>query len=330
MEIKELSDYKLDWRIAIKDNNLDLLEYVVEVANQIHPSYDGIDVSQSEDPIAFNNRYIESKLDLRERYDRMRSIGLFNDYSWEEYETRNQNANVLDTSFLDKYLDKQLQNTISAYGLDVSKFWYLILYVSDYIKDLCVNAFKVEKYLLDELNELNEELSTTTEIIFKKNGRKSFSTENKEVVNILKIAMQHLIHDYNNIIKNADENTHERLKEIGINNIILNCGKLKLHEFVTLDISYQQYKFAKIMLYFLKNKKGVNPPNTKDKIYKEKHFFVSMLIYVVGLYDEEETIARNKWYEPYYNEKENRNLSNLVRNYKNRPFPNTSPKIYWK
>ena len=85
-----------------------------------------------------------------------------------------------------------------------------------------------------------------------------------------------------------------------------------------------------MMLYFLKDKKGKNPPHTIEMVFKEKHFFVSMLLYVVGLYAEDEETARKKWYEPYYNNKDNRNLSNLVRNYKNRKFPNSAPKIYWK
>ena len=123
-------------------------------------------------------------------------------------------------------------------------------------------------------------------------------------------------------------NINEKLKEIGLDHFIQNRGILNRHEFVTIDISYRQYKFAEMLLYFLKDKKGVTPPLIKEKVYKERYFFVSMLLYVVGLYEDEEETAKAKWYEPYYNEKENRNLSNLVRSYKNRKFPNSSPKIY--
>lgn len=330
MEIQELLDFKRDWNIAFKDNNIDLLEYVVDVANKFHPLFDGIDFSPSNDPMIFNNRYIESNLNLRERYNRMCSMGYFKDYSREEYEKNNTKTPPLDTSFREKYLDTQLQNTIAAYGLDVSKFWYLILYVNDYVKDLCVNAFKSGEFLLDELNDMNKNLSEATEVILKKNGRKCFSSVRKEVVNILKIAMEHFINDYNAIMENADENINinEKLKEIGLDHFIQNRGILNWHEFVTIDISYRQYKFAEMLLYFLKDKKGVTPPLIKEKVYKERYFFVSMLLYVVGLYEDEEETAKAKWYEPYYNEKENRNLSNLVRSYKNRKFPNSSPKIY--
>ena len=330
MEIKELPDFRHDWNIMYKDNNLELLEYVVEVANKFHPSFDGESLSESTDPMTFNDRYIESTLDLRGRYDRMRSMGWLKDWDWEDFEKNNSNAGVLDTSFRDKYLDKQLQNTIMAYGLDVSKFWYLILYVNDYVKDTCVNAFKTGTPLLDELNELNENLADTTEVIFKKNGRLKFSTQRKEAVDILKKAMKYFINDYNNIVRNPDEKIRERLQEIGLDNIIYNDADLNLKEFVTIDLSYRQYKFAEMMLYFLKDRKGVNPPQIKEKVYKERNFFVSMLLYVVGLYAEDEETARKKWYEPYYNNKDNRNLSFLVANYKNRKFPHSSPKIYWE
>ena len=213
MEIQELLDFKRDWNIAFKDNNIDLLEYVVDVANKFHPLFDGIDFSPSNDPLIFNNRYIESNLNLRERYNRMCSMGYFKDYSREEYEKNNTKTPPLDTSFREKYLDTQLQNTIAAYGLDVSKFWYLILYVNDYVKDLCVNAFKSGEFLLDELNDMIKNLSEATEVILKKNGRKCFSSVRKEVVNILKIAMEHFINDYNAIMEIADENINKNINE---------------------------------------------------------------------------------------------------------------------
>lgn len=331
MEIKELPDYKFNWNIAFSDNNLDLLEYVVKVANKFHSSFDGEDFGPSEDPIVFNNRYIESKLDLKEKYERLRSFGYLQDYSFESYYKGQEKSIILDASFIEKFLDLQLQNTISAYGLDASKLWYLILYVNDFVKDLGINTWDAGKFLLDELNELNEKLTTTTEIILKKDGRKHFSSERKQTIEILSIAMKHFINDYNCIIESNSEDSEEKLKQLGLSGVILNISPpLSFRSVVNIDISYLQYKFAEMLLYFLKDKKGVNPPNVKEKVYKEKHFFVSMLLYVVGLYDEDEETAKKKWYEPYYNDKDNRNLSNLVRNYKNRKFPNTIHKIYKK
>lgn len=63
MEIKELPDFRRDWNIA--DKNIDLLEYVVHVADKFHPSFDGFDFVPSYDPITFNDRYIERALTVQ-------------------------------------------------------------------------------------------------------------------------------------------------------------------------------------------------------------------------------------------------------------------------
>ena len=94
MEIRELPDFRHDWNIMFQEDNLDLLEYVVDVANKFHPFYDGESISESEDPMTFNDRYIESTLDLRGRYDRMRSMGWLKDCSWEDFEKTKSNAGI--------------------------------------------------------------------------------------------------------------------------------------------------------------------------------------------------------------------------------------------
>ena len=57
----------------------------------------------------------------------------------EEYKKREYRK--LDDSFKEKFLtNEDLQNTIEAYKLDVSKFWYLLLFVYDFIEDIGTNA----------------------------------------------------------------------------------------------------------------------------------------------------------------------------------------------
>lgn len=89
----------------------------------------------------------------------------------------------------------------------------------------------------------------------------------------------------------------------------------------SMEMSHRQYRFAQIMLWFLGDKKGKQPKDVEEKVYKERHLFVSMMLYVCGIYNENDDEARRKWYEPYYQDKDNRNLSNLVRNYKDRKLP---------
>lgn len=55
------------------------------------------------------------------------------------------NFKKMDMSFKDKFLENEdLQNTIKAFGLDVSKLWYLLLFVHDYIEDFSTSLKKSE------------------------------------------------------------------------------------------------------------------------------------------------------------------------------------------
>ena len=49
----------------------------------------------------------------------------------------------IDTSFMDSYLDNDLQKTLKAFGIDCNKFWYLCLFVKDITLDKCIDAISV-------------------------------------------------------------------------------------------------------------------------------------------------------------------------------------------
>lgn len=296
MKIKELDLEKVtgnwyeDFEIVYpaNKNEHNLLEYVVKVANKFCPDYDGIDFGPSQHPMMFLEHYKYGHLQLLQQ---------------------------------ERYFDEQIQHTIRAYGLDRDKLWYLLLYVNDYIGGF-VGGMPTGKYLIDELNEMKNALDEATEITLKRDGRKSFATERKEVIEILQKAMQHFVHSYNEATEMEDyDEAKKRLEELGLEKFITNSAGIDIHQRGTVDISYRQYKFAEMMLWFIKDIKPVTPPGVKVKVYRERHLFVSMMMYVCGLYAEEEAEARDKWYELYYRDKENRNLSNLVRSYKGRKWP---------
>lgn len=304
MKIKELDLSKVtgdcfeDFELAYPadENEYNLLEYVVKVANKFFRSYDGYDIGPSQHPMIFLENY---------KYGRLKPVSL------------------------ERYFDEQIQNTIRAYGLDVDKLWYLLLYVNDYIGGF-VDGLSTGKYLLDELNEMNAALGEATEITLKKDGRKSFATNSKEVVDFLHKAMQYFIRGYNEAAGMEDyDEAKKRLGELGMDNFIRNSAPIYLKKHTTMDLSYRQYEFARLMLWFIKDIKPVTPPGVKVKVYRERHLFVSMMMYVCRLYAEDEAAARDKWYEPYYRDKENRNLSNLVRSYKNRKLPDMVNSCYW-
>lgn len=71
MDIQELPDYKAHYSEIDKYLDEPLLEYVWEVANCFRPVVDDEgQPSESQAPVIFANRYIESKLTDAEKYAR--------------------------------------------------------------------------------------------------------------------------------------------------------------------------------------------------------------------------------------------------------------------
>ena len=127
-QIEELPDLKVAWHESYKCLNEPLLEYVWEVANHFLPDYAETDMGmipvESSAPAIFANRYAERNLSVEERYERSKEMKTFKG-TLEEYKKREYRK--LDDSFKEKFLtNEDLQNTIKAYKLDVSKFWYLL------------------------------------------------------------------------------------------------------------------------------------------------------------------------------------------------------------
>lgn len=270
-----------------------LFEYVWKVADHFMPAYvepweEGEEPSDA--PVTFARRYLSGNIEHREQ-------------------------------MLERFSDEQIQNTIRAYRLDVDKLWYLMCLVADYVNGLC--EFETRKGLVDTLNEMNRALGEATEVTFKKDDAKLFSTTRKEVLEILDKAMEYFAQCYNDAVKvEDDEEKKKRLGELGLDHTISNTEYLDTDkEWEQLLLTYRQYRFAKMMLWFIKDIKPATPKGIKVKVFRERHLFVSMMLYVCGIYKESDDEARSKWYEPYYLDKENRNLSNLVRNYKYREQP---------
>ena len=84
----------------------------------------------------------------------------------EEYKKREYRK--LDDSFKEKFLtNEDLQNTIEAYKLDVSKFWYLLLFVYDFIEDIGTNAPALNKSVLEDFSHFHATLLEATSITLK-------------------------------------------------------------------------------------------------------------------------------------------------------------------
>lgn len=208
----------------------------------------------------------------------------------------------LDDSFKEKFLtNEDLQNTIEAFGLDVSKFWYLLLFVYDYIEDIGTNAPTLGKTVLEDINDFNRKLSEATEIILKKDNRKSYATESERTIKEISVALNFYL---------------QVLKDNELDNSINGRTSFDLQGGY-LDMSHKKWKFAEMFQFFLEDKKADKSKvlDKRAKVSTDKWMFISRLIYTVG-YD-------GKRYNEEYDEDGNKNrmLSNLLRRYSKEEFP---------
>ncbi|MBQ8542678.1 MAG: hypothetical protein IJ436_04320 [Bacteroidaceae bacterium] len=311
--IKELPDIKLTVEDYYEYREIELLDYIWEVADHFLPNIEGV---MSKAPAIFCERYHQRNLPIEERCERNKRFYLSNT-SFDDYLKIDNKP--LKANFEERYLNNEcLQNTISAFGLDVSKLWYLLLFVHDYIEDLGNNSPAIGKSTLQDFNDFAEKISEATSIILKKNNRKSYNVEKENTIKIIQVAIQHYIKSYNEIINSGEV---ERLNEIN-SSIVGDACFLNFKDRSYLDISYKKWKFAEIFLYFLKDRKAIVPKNSIYNVSKDKMLFISRLIYTVG-YD------GKRYNEPYDNEgNPNRMLSNLLRRYKKEDFPTVTGGYY--
>ena len=317
--IKELPDLKIGWWESYKCLDEPLLEYVWEVANHF-VSYEG-DISIA--PAKFVNRYITSKLTPEENVLRLKEMGI--DKSLDDFIA--PNFKKMDMSFKDRFLENEdLQNTIKAFGLDVSKLWYLLLFVHDYIEDFGTNAPSLKKSEVQDIDDFVDNLSDSTGIILINEGKKNFDTSEKNTIEFIQLALDYYIKTYNDIINQnlASKDKLKLLKDIGLNHFLEHGQAIDIENQRTLEITFKKWKFADMFQYFLKDRKAdkKNISNINVKVSADKIMFISRLIYTVG-YDGK---RYNEEYDPDGNK--NRKLSNLLRKYRNEDFPDFANHYY--
>ena len=294
--IEELPDINLTIEDYYEYQDIELLDYVYEVANHFLPNIDGL---PSKAPAVFCERYHERNLSIEERYERHKKFYISN-LSFDDYLKYHSDEKPLKSNFMERYLNnRELQDTIEAFGLDVSKLWYLLLFVHDYIEDIGNNSPAIGKSTLQDFNDFANKLSEATSITLKKDNRKSYAVEREDTIRIIQAALQHYIKIVNSEELNGTLDSHP----------------LNFKDKSFLDISYKKWKFAEIFQYFLKDRKATVPKKSIYNVSKDKMLFISRLIYTVE-YD-------GKRYNEEYDSEGNKNrmLSNLLRRYMKEEFP---------
>ena len=318
--IEELPDIKLTIEDYYEYQDIELLDYVYEVANHFLPDDNGI---ASKAPAIFCERYHQRNLTIEERYERHKEFYISN-ISFDDYQKYHADEKPLKANFKELYLSKnELQDTIKAFGLDVSKLWYLLLFVHDYIEDIGENAPTIGKSTLQDFNDFVDKLSEATNITLKKDNRKSYAVEREDTIRIIQAAIQYYVKSYNEVIESdsSREEIMEKLNNMG-GSLIDNLHPVNFKDKSYLDISYKKWKFADIFLHFLKDRKATVPKNTVYNVSKDKMLFISRLIYVVGYDNKRYYESHDKDYNP------NRMLSHLLRRYMKEEFPLVSGRHY--
>ena len=182
-QIAELPDLKVNWTESYKCLDEPLLEYVWEVANHFLPSCEDTDkgmiLIESTAPAIFANRYFERNLTIEERYERAKEMGMCNT-TFEQYSQSKNRYRPLDVRFKNEYLkSEEILDVLNSYHIDISKFWYLALFIKDVVLDKCVDAMPAEtsneriQELIGRINEMPNEKNA--ELIFKLEGKKNMS-----------------------------------------------------------------------------------------------------------------------------------------------------------
>lgn len=149
-DIKPIDKFTLDKYVKEEE---DLLEYVEMLGCKCHPDYDLIRVKKEIENKAETNEAEQAAAE-QEKKEEIKFVFMGTTVT-QEFKKR-YNAKVLNAHYtFEKYLqDEDVQNTLEALNIDKEKFWYLLLFVSDYIHGSCLEGAKVQeapKLLVEKL-----------------------------------------------------------------------------------------------------------------------------------------------------------------------------------
>ena len=168
------------------------------------------------------------------------------------------------------YEKPEIQDTLKAFGLDSSKFWYLCLFIKWKVDWECESARVFPKEPLEKLKDLQAEFekldftkyrgkyvsSKTAKLTFKVKGSKAYTIDDKETLAIL----NNIINDYLLTTPTKGYLLHDSEK-------------------VELSIITKMYLFNKYLSWFLS-------PLTANKAINasyDKSLLTSRMIYILGI-----------------------------------------------
>ena len=206
----------------------------------------------------------------------------------------------IDISFKDSYINNgELQKTLEALGIDPSKFWYLILFLKDYVDDettgqiIPYTAYNQVELLVDKMYELGfreDELSgeflganKVGELSFRVGSGHYQKIDDPNALYAIYCALRSFLRKEKPRREVAEiDGKWEELNAYQVDLLNQHLFTIKVDsdaEPLTMDESFKIKRFADYLLPFLKTFKS---NNTDTRISKDKTLLASRIIYIIG------------------------------------------------
>lgn len=234
----------------------------------------------------------------------------------------------IDDSRKQKYLaTTEVLDTIKAFGLDISKFWYLCLFIKDIADTTVANAGGISHTPRKEITDLIEEMdkllpkpcnvpekdlmqilevSSTAELQLKIDGSKVAEIKDLHTIAVIKCALSEFLckGDY-------------RLLDIAIVDTKANKELRDIHRIRLFD------KYLSWYIKDLEADKTVLSFQSNERVSLNKKLLVSRMIFVLGISDDE------SFFDEFKENGDRLNfLKDYLKSYKNKKCP-ISNKAYW-
>ncbi len=233
---------------------LRLLEYVIEVADKFNPdvNFDNPDADQDDEdsylfpsqaPYTFIRRYNSNSLHSKFEYQRYIS-------------------------------NKGIQLFLKEQEVDIQKFWYLLLFVYDYVYGACTSGLGAYRSIYDELTDIAETVNTFgtkgMEIEIRVHKKKVLQINNPRAISYLaKICKED--------VENTDRNSNKYSDSIKC------CSAIDFENKINKNASIKICLLGNMFQYFFSVNPQFNFRKKRGEQSLSKLLLISRLVYFTGL-----------------------------------------------
>lgn len=282
-----IDKFNIDCYDAEEEN---LLEYMTTVADKFCPDFifedDGNAIPvDSQAPFIFKRRYNQQKLKGNFRYEEYMKTSITN--------------------------DETIQDIIRALGIYADKFWYLLLFVYDYVMGSTQNTISLKSSPIEEIEKFIDYVETN-ELSF--DSLRGIKHSKPIVLTIKKDGAQKITITNPNTISLIASICKETLPTLPINSLFNNVEADK--EDASKSMSIKIWLFTAMLRYFFEQyPQFTNKRKNGNAITKSTLKLISKLIYFVKLTDNEDY------------DYDDENLKAILKQYRNYKI-NTINRIY--